>query len=225
MESFYLGRSKVMKKVLLIGFILSFALNMVIGTHITYANPQVQAHKQSAVSFENKFRRLWVDHVLWTSNYITSATTAGSEDQQQVLTRLLKNQEDIGNAIKPIYGVKAGNKLTELLKEHIVIAGKIVDAAKSGNDTLVNQLNKDWDKNADEIAAFLSSANPYLKKEDLKNMLDMHLKLVADDLSASLTKDWNARIVSIDGGLTHIIIMSDTISKAVVKQFPDKFKK
>jgi hypothetical protein len=56
-------------------------------------------------------------------------------------------------------------------------------------------------------------------------MLHMHLKLVTDDLSASLTKDWNARIISIDDGLTHIIQMADKISKAVVKQFPDKFKK
>ena len=213
-----------MKKLLLMGFILVFSLNMVAATS-AYAKPQLQYISQSEVKFENKFRRLWIDHVLWTSNYITSATTAGAEDQKQVLTRLLKNQEDIGNAVKPVYGEKAGNKLTDLLKEHIVIAGKIVDAAKSGNEALVNQLNKEWYRNADEIAAFLSGANPYLKNEDLKNLLYMHLKLVTNDLSASLAKDWNARIVSIDEGVTHIILMADTISTGVVKQFPDKFKK
>lgn len=116
--------------------------------------------------------------MLWTSNYITSATTGGAEDQKQVLNRLLRNQEDIGNAVKPVYGKKAGIKLTEMLKEHIIIAGKIVDAAKSGNAALVNQLNKEWYRNADEIAAFLSGANPYLKNEDLKKLLYMHLKLV-----------------------------------------------
>lgn len=145
------------------GFILLFPLNMVAGTTSAYAKPQEQRISQSEVNFENEFRRLWIDHVLWTSNYITSATTAGAEDQTQVLARLLKNQEDIGNAVKPVYGEKAGNKLTDLLKEHIVIAGKIVDAAKSGNDALVKQLNKEWYRNADEIAAFLSGANPYLK--------------------------------------------------------------
>ena len=82
--------------------------------------------------------------------------------------KVIKNQEDIGNAVKPIYGEKAGNKLTALLKEHIVIAGKIVDAAKTGKKALVNQLNKEWYRNADDIAAFLSQANPYLKSEDLK---------------------------------------------------------
>lgn len=214
-------RDGIMKKLLLMGFILLFPLNMVAGTTSAYAKSQEQRISQSEVNFENEFRRLWIDHVLWTSNYITSATTAGAEDQTQVLARLLKNQEDIGNAVKPVYGEKAGNKLTELLKEHIVIAGKIVDAAKNGNDALVKQLNKKWYRNADEIAAFLSGANPYLKNEDLKNLLYIHLKFVTNDLTASLAKDWNARIVTIDEGVTQ---MADTISAGVIKQFPDKFK-
>lgn len=214
-----------MKKLLLVGFIFFLPMTMVAGATSVAANPQVKCINESEVEFENEFRKLWMDHVLWTSNYITSATTAGAEDQKQVLARLLKNQEDIGNAIKPVYGEKAGNELTVLLKEHIILAGKIVDAAKGKNDALVEQLNKDWYKNADEIAAFLSSANPYLKNEDLKKMLYRHLELVTSDLTGSLAKDWNARIASIDEGISHIILMADTISEGVVKQFPDKFKK
>ncbi|WP_428910779.1 hypothetical protein [Niallia sp. Krafla_26] len=111
-----------------------------------------------------------------------------------------------------------------MLKEYIVIAGKIVDGAKNGNEALVNRLNKEWYRNADEIADFLSKANPNLNNKDLKNLLYMHLKLVTNDLTSSLAKDWNGRIVSIDKGVTHIILMADIISTAVVKQFPDKFK-
>jgi hypothetical protein len=214
-----------MKKLLWMGLILLFSLNMLVDPNSTHAQTQEHRVSQSQVKFENEFRSLWMDHVLWTSNYITSATTAGSEDQKQVLARLLKNQEDIGNAVKPIYGEKAGNKLTDLLKEHIVIAGKIVDAAKTGKKALVNQLNQEWYRNADDIAAFLSQANPYLKNEDLKKLLYMHLKLVTNDLSASLERDWEARIVAIDEGVSHIILMADTISAGVVKQFPKKFNK
>lgn len=193
------------------------------GQTTAYAKPQDSCISQSEVEFKNSFRRLWIDHVLWTSNYITSATTADAEDQKQVLTRLLKNQEDIGNAIKPVYGEKAGNQLTGLLKEHIVIAGKIVDAAKRNDTASVNELNKVWYKNADDIAAFLSSANPNLKNEELKKLLYMHLKLVTDDVVASVQKNWSNRITSIDEGVSHIILMSDAISSGVVKQFPDKF--
>jgi hypothetical protein len=211
-----------MKKVLILGIMLLLPLNML--TAPGNAAAQKPCITQSEVKFGNEFRRLWVDHVLWTSNYITSATTAGAEDQKQVLARLLKNQEDIGNSIKPYYGDAAGNKLTELLKEHIVIAGDIVEAAKSGQGAKVNQLNKIWHRNADEIAAFLSGANPNLQNEDVKKLLYTQLELVTDDLTASLVKDWDARIVSIDDGLSHIIMMADAISDAVVKQFPDKFK-
>jgi len=212
-----------MKKSLFSGFILFVLLNLYTNTTTAFAKPPVHSISQSEVTFENNFRKLWIDHVLWTSNYITSATTGGAMDQKQVLTRLLKNQEDIGNAIKPIYGEEAGNKLTSLLSEHILIAGKIVDAAKIKNEMLVNELNKEWNRNADDIAAFLNAANPGLKIQDLKELLAMHLKLVSNDLSASLAKDWNARIISIDEGVTHIIIMSDAISEGIVKQFPDKF--
>lgn len=214
-----------MKKILLMGFILLLSLNMMAGTTPAHAKPHHKCLTQSEVKFENDFRRLWVDHVLWTSNYITSATTAGAEDQKDVLERLLRNQEDIGNAIKPVYGEDAGNKLTDLLKEHIVIAGGIVDAAKSGDQAKLDQLNKEWYRNADDIAVFLSNANPNLKVENLKKLLYTHLEMVADDLNASLKKDWQARIVSIDDGMTHIIMMADAISEAVVKQFPEKYKK
>ncbi|CAM3693896.1 hypothetical protein GCM10009865_40130 [Aeromicrobium ponti] len=131
-----------MKRIVLLGLLLLFPLNVLVWP--CSAAAEKPCITQSEVNFENEFRRLWIDHVLWTSNYITSATTAGAEDQKQVLARLLKNQEDIGNAVKPYYGEAAGNKLTELLKEHIVIAGNIVDAAKSGNGDKVNQLDKEW---------------------------------------------------------------------------------
>ncbi|MFB5660366.1 glycosyltransferase [Alteribacillus sp. HJP-4] len=212
-----------MKRLLLMAFTLLFLLNMLPGDISANENTEEQCISQSEVEFENEFRRLWIDHVLWTSNYITSATTAGAEDQEQVLARLLKNQEDIGNAVKPVYGEDAGNTLTELLKEHISIAGEIVEAAKNGEEDKVKQLNKEWYRNADDIAAFLSEANPNLKNEDVKNLLYTHLEMVADDLTASLEKDWDARIAAIDEGITHIIIMADTISEAVVKQFPEKF--
>ncbi len=213
----------VLNRIYLYGFTLFFSFQMLMAPANVYAKPQESCISQSKVEFENQFRRLWVDHVLWTSNYITSATTADAKDQKQVLNRLLKNQEDIGNSLKPLYGEKAGNELTTLLKEHIVLAGKIVEAAKQKDEPLVGQLTKEWNRNADQIADFLSKANPYLKNDELKQLLRTHLTLVTNDLVSSLEKNWDGRIASIDEGVSHIIMMSDVISKAVEKQFPDAF--
>jgi hypothetical protein len=60
-----------------------------------------------------------VDHTGWTRNYIISFI-AVLPDTNLVAERLLKNQEDIGNAIKPFYGDEATNELTSLLKDHIL---------------------------------------------------------------------------------------------------------
>jgi len=215
-----------MKKLLAIVLILFVTMSMATNTFTAQAKSKAKATciTQSEVQFENSFRKLWIDHVLWTSNYITSATTPGTENQEEILARLMKNQEEIGNAIKPYYGEEAGNQLTTLLKEHITLAGEIVAAANTGNQAKLDELNKKWYANADEMAAFLSKANPNLKLADVKSLLYMHLKSITDDLATSLAKDWNANIAAIDEGVTHIIMMSDTITNAIIKQFPEKFK-
>ncbi|MEK8129806.1 glycosyltransferase [Paenibacillus filicis] len=175
------------------------------------------------VQLQSQLRKLWIDHTVWTSRYIVSAV-AGLPDQKLVLDRLLKNQQDLGDAIKPYYGEQAGNKLGELLREHILLAGKVVDAAKSGNQANLNKYNKEWYRNADDIAKFLSGANPNWSQKDLQDLLYMHLKFVADQATARIKKDWKADIDAFDQGEDHILKLSDTLAEGIIKQFPDKFK-
>lgn len=178
---------------------------------------------QGAVDFKNTERKLWSDHAFWTSKFIIS-DVANLEDKNKVLERLLKNQDDIGNSIKPYYGEEAGNKLAWLLKEHIKMAGAIVDAAKVGNKEDLDKYNKLWFQNADQIVNFLSVANPKWSKKELKDMFYEHLRLVTDQVVARINKNWDDDINAYDKGLGHLLKIADTISDGVVKQFPDKFK-
>ena len=132
---------------------------------------------ESVIKLREEMQKLWIDHAWWTRS-VTISKLANLEDQNEVLNRLLQNQVDIGNLIKPYYGDEAGNKLTTLLKEHIVIAGEIIDAAKKGDQKNVDKFNKDWVRNADEIVAFLSSANPNWSKKELTDMFYTHLKFI-----------------------------------------------
>lgn len=168
-------------------------------------------------------RRLWIDHVSWTRSFIVSDLSS-LEDKGPVLERLLKNQDDIGNSIKPYYGEEAGNKLAVLLREHIELAGKVADAAKNGNKDDLEKYNKLWYENADKIANFLSSANPNYSNKTLKDMLYMHLQFVTDQVVYRLNKDWNADIKAYDKGENHMIEFADILSDGIIKQFPQKFK-
>ena len=168
-------------------------------------------------------RKLWIDHVLWTRSFIVSDLSE-LDDKGPVLERLLKNQDDIGNSIKPYYGEEAGNKLTTLLREHIQLAGEVTNAAKSGDKDNLEKYNKLWYKNADEISDFLSAANPNYSKEDLKDMLHKYLQLLTEQVVARLNKNWNADINSFDKGEDHMIMFADMLIDGIVKQFPEKFK-
>lgn len=176
----------------------------------------------SMVNLKLDERKLWIDHVLWTRNFIIS-DLASLQDKDFVLQRLLKNQDDIGSSIKPYYGEEAGNKLSKLLREHISIAGQVVDAAKSNNKADLDKYNKLWYKNADEIAEFLSSANPNWSNSELKNMLHKHLDFLTNQSIARINKNWSADIEAYDKGEDHMIMFADILSNGIIKQFPDKF--
>jgi len=179
---------------------------------------------ESALELRLAMRMLWEDHIAWTRSYIISSIS-NLEDINKVSERLLKNQDDIGNAIKPYYGEEAGNKLASLLKAHINIATEVINAAKLGiTDDLTAAQNK-WKANAGDIAAFLSAANPNWKKNDLSDMLYKHLDLTTGEVTSRLNKDWASDISSYDKGQVHMLKFADVLTSGIIKQFPSKFKK
>ncbi|MDD1743641.1 MAG: hypothetical protein LUO85_03350 [Methanomassiliicoccales archaeon] len=168
-------------------------------------------------------RKLWADHVFWTRLYIVAAV-ADAPDAGAAAGRLLKNQEDIGNAIVPVYGQAAGKKLTELLKQHIMIAVDLVAAAKAGDNAKFAEHDKRWTANADELAAFLSGANPNWPKKDVADLLYLHLKLTKAEAVARLTKNWADDVKTFDEIFTEVMLIADTLSDGIIKQFPKQFK-
>src|SRR5688572_29967476 len=109
--------------------------------------------------FENEMRRLWEDHIAWTRLYIVSAA-ADLPDTELTAQRLLRNQADIGDAIRPFYGDAAADELTTLLEEHILGAAELLAVAKGGDQTAIEIATDNWYVNGNQIGAFLSAANP-----------------------------------------------------------------
>lgn len=176
------------------------------------------------VELKMAMRKLWEDHITYTRNYIISAL-AGLEDADQVAERLLKNQDDIGGAIKPYYGDEAGNRLAALLRDHILVAAEVVTAAKGGNSDSLAASQQKWASNGREIAAFLNGANPNWPREDLESMLQKHLDLTTAEVVGRLQRDWAADIRAYDEGHEHMLMFADALSEGIAKQFPDKFQR
>ena len=167
--------------------------------------------------------RLWEEHVTWTRLAIISLTS-NTPDTKATVARLLRNQTDLGNAVKPFYGAAAGTQLTALLREHILIAADLIAVAQKGDGAGVSAQQARWTKNADEIAALLSSANPrFWKLGAMKAMMHEHLRLTTDEVVARLKGDWAGDVKAYDRVEREILHMSEMLSDGLVAQFPSRF--
>jgi hypothetical protein len=176
----------------------------------------------AAATLRRDMRTLWSDHVIWTREYIV-AVVADQPDQQVAATRLMKNQEDIGAAVAVYYGQFAGATVTELLKAHISIAVDLITAAKAGDSAAQQRADQRWHRNAEDIADFLSKANPNWPRATLVAMMNTHLSTTTDEVAARLTKNWDADVRAFDAVYRHILAMSDALSDGIITQFPNKF--
>ena len=167
-------------------------------------------------------RKLWSDHVIWTRQYIVAAV-GGTPDAGAAAGRLLKNQEDIGAAVAGFYGGPAGDHLTELLKEHIMIAVDLVEAAKSGDQAAFATHDARWTANIGAIASFLAGANPHWPEKDVLDLLALHLKLTKDETVARIGDDWAADIKAFDDIFNEIMVLADALNDGIEAQFPERF--
>src|SRR5688572_4628253 len=212
-------RLKIVSASLACAFVLGVS-----STALAQASPTgtAMASSATAAALKQDMRKLWTDHVVWTRDYIVAAV-ADQPGAQASANRLLKNQEDIGNAVAKFYGDAAGKQLTTLLKEHITIAVDVVKAAKAGDKAGLQKADGRWQQNGEQIADFLSKANPHWPRATLAEMMKMHLSTTTNEVVARLNKDWEGDVRAYDAVYDHIIKMSDALSDGIVKQFPDKF--
>jgi hypothetical protein len=149
---------------------------------------------------------------------------APASDADAAAARLLKNQDDIGAAIVPYYGAEAGKQLTDLLKQHIMIAVELVADAKGGDDAKFARDDQRWSDNATEIARFLARANPNWPEKDVADLLALHLQLTKNEVVARLNKEWSAAVKAFDDIFTEIMVLADALYDGLVAQFPEKFR-
>ena len=203
--------------------VIGIAAALLVAAAVLVSGALASTQKMSAVAFHDAMRKLWEDHVTWTRLAIVSLVV-GLPDTSATVDRLMKNQADIGDAIRPFYGDAAGDRLTALLKDHIAIAAEIILAAKAGNQTSVNDGVARWYANADQIAAFLSGANPKNWEADMtRHMMHDHLDLTLKEAVAHLTGDYSTSVATYDAIHVQILAMADMLSSGIVAQFPQLF--
>jgi hypothetical protein len=177
-----------------------------------------------ALAFHDAMRALWEAHGTWTERAIVDYV-GGLPDEELVIGRLLENQTEIGNAVKPYYGAKGGDELTKLLKAHIDAAVAVLQAAKSGKATAIATAKAAFYANGNQVASFLHAANPHhWTLHAMQMMMRTHLNQVVALAVDQLQGHYAAAISLYSTYIGHILAMADMLSNGIEQQFPAAFR-
>jgi hypothetical protein len=186
------------------------------------SQPSAEAASKQ-IALYTTMSHLWAQHMEWT--YATVVAFAqGSPALTPSLNRILQNQTDIGDAVKPFYGDKAGDQLAALLTQHINDAVPVLTAAKAGDSAALKTAVAAWYANAKEIGDFLAAANPHWKKADMEDMMQTHITQTIAYASDALGGDYAKAIADYGTAEQHMQEMSDMLSAGLIQQFPKQFR-
>lgn len=167
-------------------------------------------------------RKLWADHVVWGRCYIISFA-ADLRDLDATAQRIRENQAQLSYALMPFYGDAVAKTLNALLLEHTSQAAAVFKAIKAENTSQVEDAQRRWYSNADQIATFLSGINPYWPEKEMQDMFYEHLRLSENEAEQRLSGDYAGDIEQFDEALLEIIELADLLSDGIVRQFPEQF--
>jgi len=189
----------------------------VIGPGPAEPEKTISGVKKSAGDLRCYMHLLWSQHVYWTRMFIIS-TVFSLPDIDTTTKRLLRNPEDFRAALRPFYGAGA-DRFADLLREHLLIAAQLVKAAKAGDSKTAADAEKRWYENADEIAAYLGSINPYWSAEEWRSMLYEHLALTKKEAVEMLTGKYSDSISTFDDVEREALVMAGVMADGLIKQF------
>lgn len=177
----------------------------------------------AALTTRLALRDLWVEHIFWVRNYVVANQDGQKKQAEVAATQVVDNAKAIANSIAPLYGQPAADQLLELLAGHWGAIKHYSDASVAKDADGRTAAVSDLTRNAKGIAKFLSSANPNLPEDALLNMLSAHGGHHVAQIDALAKGDFSGEAKTWAAMRAHMLVLADTLTAALVKQFPDKF--
>jgi hypothetical protein len=170
------------------------------------------------LALHDTWRSLWEQHVAWTRMTIISAVFS-LPDMPAVSSRLLQNANDMGAAMQPYYGDTVAVGFSTLIRNHLLIAINLVSTAKAGDIAAAAKAESAWYANANDIAAFMASINPYWPQQTVQDMFYQHLALTKAEAVAMLSGDYQKSVGLYDEIERQALGMADAVSGGIARQF------
>lgn len=217
----YVKYDEMRSKVVIIGVIAALFAGAVLGWSVSENKATRISDKQ--VELKMTMRRLWLEHNIWYRLHRTAIFFKDEKNLPYIVSRVDKNARELGDVLKPFYGEDAGNEFMTLIREHNRLATKEVFAAmQSKNEGAFESAREKWYDNADEIATLLTTINPYLPKDFMKESIAAHYGISIVE-GFNILSQTSIDASDFDRNNEVMLRTADILSEGIIKQFPNKF--
>jgi len=176
-----------------------------------------------AAEMKQAFRDLWLGHIYWVQHAVLDGATNSLTQRDAVKKEVDSNTQQIASMITPFYGEAASQKFMNLLDVNIGAVRAYSEATVAGDKSSQDAALARLASNSDDIGVFFSGVNPYLQKDNVRGLFAAHgahhvlqINQYKKKEYANLEKTWTMM-------REHVYVIADTLTTALVKQFPDKF--
>ncbi len=216
---------KVTKRTTLASSIFALLLSAGIPAHAQHSN---HATKSAAFSLRvtqagAAQRDLWIGHVFWVRN-VAAETLAGNKAAAAAAeNEVVANARRISISIEPFYGKAASDQLFDLLASHYGAIKKYLEGTVADSQSDQDAAMKSLTDNADEIAVFLSGANPNLPRNTVRGLFLAHGGHHVQQIQQLYERQYQQEAQTWEAMKGHMYVIADALAGALAKQFPAKF--
>lgn len=168
-------------------------------------------------------RDLWIGHIFWVRNVVTAAMAGNAAEQKAAEAQVVANAHAIAAAVEPFYGKAGEEGLFKLLAGHYGAIKGYLDATMAKDATAQSKAITGLMTNAEQIADFLSHANPYIAKDAALGLMQAHAGHHVTQIQQLEAKDYAGEAQTWAAMSQHMYVISDVLADALAKQFPKKF--
>jgi hypothetical protein len=168
-------------------------------------------------------RDLWLSHIFWVRNVSLATFNKDDAAVKSAEQQAVANAQAIAAAIEPFYGASAKTTLFKLLAGHYGAVKAYLVATSAGDASGQSTATQTLTSNAEEIATFLSKANPNLPKDAVNGLLLAHGGHHIQQIQQLKDKKYDAEAKTWEEMKNHMYQIADAMTDALVKQFAKKF--
>ncbi len=168
-------------------------------------------------------RKLWQDRSIYT-RAVAIGVAADLPDLVRSHQRLVRNQVDIGDAVRPYFGDMMADVFTALLQEEVNRACAAFTAAKSGDPARREAAETAWRGAAADVASFVSAVDSSAGSQDtLVGMVSRLVDATAAQMHCRLKGDWTGDLAAFEMARQYARITADALSLSIAHQCAEQF--